>query len=454
MDKLLYCQGNLERNRSSMVKFMSHEDNYFDICKSSGYKTVIYGAGTYAKRGFPYLKNVSYVCDKRADEIKELNGVAVITPEELETIDEKILIVICVKSDKLREEIKAELGKLSIDAFVFDYFDNVAFNRYKEKTLIRNGEKKEVHYVRIICQDVGWILNKFAVKMKEELEKQGIKCSIGPSVDQTADINHHVIYDSCESILPYNETFMITHIDSYNKIEYLKHQLKVAMMGICMSRETMERLAAYGVPREKLCYINPAQDSVIKPKKYVLGITHKTHPVDHRKNENVLIDLCKALDPEYFMFKIMGAGWDEIVTSIKKMGFETVYYNNFEYEEYVKLMPSLDYYLYWGFDEGSMGYLDALRAGIETIVTPQGYHLDVKDGITYACRTIPEFKDVLLGLQEKRKKIIKSVDAWTWKNYVNKHLEVWNYLLGNEEYIYKNQHMYEDGIFSVLRYHA
>lgn len=101
-----------------------------------------------------------------------------------------------------------------------------------------------------------------------------------------------------------------------------------------------------------------------------------------------------------------------------------------------------------------MGYLDALRAGIETIVTPQGFHLDVKDGITYPCRTIVDFKEVLFMLQEKRQKIVQSVDSLTWENYVNKHLEVWNYLLGNEDGIYKNQHMYEDGIFSVLRMNA
>lgn len=277
-------------------------------------------------------------------------------------------------------------------------------------------------------------------------------------VNPLADINHHVIYASCEPAgfdngIDYNETFMITHIDSFNKVEFVKHQLKKAKMGICMSRETMESLASYGVPREKLCYINPAQDGVIKPKKYILGITHKIHS-DHRKNVNILVDLCKELNPDYFAFKIMGSGWDNIVSTIRDMGFQTDYYNDFNYEEYTKLMPTLDYYLFWGFDEGSMGYLDALRAGVETIVTPQGYHLDVRDGITYACRTIPEFIDVLLTLQEKRKKTVKSVDTWTWKNYVDKHLEVWNYLLGNEENIYKNQHMYEDGIFSVLKLNA
>ena len=80
--------------------------------------------------------------------------------------------------------------------------------------------------------------------MKEELQNQGYKCSVGNAVDPLADINHHVIYASCVPTNgSYNETFMITHIDTYNKVEFLKHQLKKAKMGICMSKETMEKLS-------------------------------------------------------------------------------------------------------------------------------------------------------------------------------------------------------------------
>lgn len=441
-----------------MVKFMAYNDNYFEMCSRSEYKTVIYGTGIYATRAFPYLKNICCVCDKNAEKIKAFRSVKVIAPKELEEIKQTVFIVICIKSESARAEVKAELSNLNIEAFVFDYFDNSAFDIYKDKTLHGYGVKRKIHHVHLIHEDKGWILEKFAMRMKTELEKQGYYCTIDNMADPLADINHHVIYASCQPAgscneIDYNETFMITHIDSFNKVEFLKHQLKKAKMGICMSRETMERLASYGVPREKLCYINPAQDGVIKPKKYVLGITHKTHN-DHRKNVNILVDLCKELNPDYFMFKIMGSGWDNIVSAIRDMGFQTDYYNEFDYEEYTKLMPTLDYYLFWGFDEGSMGYLDALRAGVETIVTPQGYHLDVKDGISYACRTTEDFIEVLLNLQQKRCRLVKSVEEWTWGNYVNKHIEVWNYLLGNEENIYKNQHLYEDGIFSVLRYNS
>ena len=436
-----------------MVKFMSFEDDYFDICETMGYKTVIYGAGMYARKAFPYLKNISWICDRRADEIGTLNGVPVIPPAKLQMTEETLLIVICVKSEVVRKEIRETLEKMSINACVFDFFNNVAFRHFTKRILVASEEKKDIRYVHLVCEDRGWILRKFAVRMQEELERKGYECSISNVTDSTADINHYIIYDSYEPIASYNDTIMITHIDSYNKLEMLKFQLGTAKMGICMSRETMERLVMYGVPREKLCYINPAQDEIIKPKKYVLGITNKTHD-DHRKNENVLVDLCKVLSPDYFAFKIMGSGWTNIVAEVKAMGFQIDYYDEFDYEEYIKLIPTLDYFLYWGFDEGSMGYLDALRAGVGTIVTPQGFHLDLREGITYECRTIPDFRDVLLSLQRKRERIVNSVSTWTWKNYVNKHLEVWNYLLGNEENIYKNQHMYEDGIFSVLRYDA
>ena len=86
------------------------------------------------------------------------------------------------------------------------------------------------------------------------------------------------------------------------------------------------------------------------------------------------MDIGGQLDPDYFHFKIMGAGWDKIVKQMRCMGFEIDYYADFDYDVYVRMIQTLDYYLFWGFDEGSMGYLDALAAGVETIVTPQGYH--------------------------------------------------------------------------------
>ena len=121
-------------------------------------------------------------------------------------------------------------------------------------------------------------------------------------------------------------------------------------------------------------------------------------------------------------------------------------------EIYKKLMPSLDYWLYYGFDEGAMGFLDALAAGVKTIATPQGYHLDAKGGLTHPCSTIEDFIRVLKRIQEEKKEIADTVKDWTWQNYARKHLEIWHYLTHTKPLkdLYAHQSEYTDGIFSLL----
>lgn len=435
------------------MQIMEYKKNFFEELGRTDRALVLYGIGNVAKMVYPYMPKVSYVCDQKADGTLSFHGLPVRRPEELEQLSEPLIILVCVGDATVSREIADSLQKLDIDAAVFEYCNNCAFIKFEP--LIYESVEKEIRYVRLVCRDEGWILSKFANRMKEYLQQKGIRAEIGECVDPAADINHHIAFHIYEPIKDCMDTLMITHVDSLNKVNLLKHQLKVARMGICMSGETMNTLTEYGIPREKLCYINPAQDGVIKPKKYTLGITHKNYiEIDGRKRPDALLDICKAIDPLYFNFKIMGAGWDDIVAKMRNAGFEVEYYAEFDYDIYTALIPSLDYYLYWGFDEGSMGYLDAVQAGIGTIVTPQGYHLDIKDGISYPCRVVADFVDVLLELQNERKRRIDSVKGWTWDAYVEKHLEVWKYLLGADETIYDNKHVYEDGIFSVLRVNA
>lgn len=436
-----------------MLQFMKYDDDFYDHMRRDNRKLVIYGAGDAAQIVYPFLENVSYVCDRKADGTLKFHDLTVIPPENLDGLSEKVIILICAKNENVRSQIKENLKRYNVDAKVFELYDNVSFNCFHKVSSICNGKK--VNYVRLICRDDGWIFTKFAQKMQEHLELKGVKAVIGECADINADINHYIAYAQYEPLRDTHDTLMITHIDSVNKMNLLKHQLTVARMGICMSRDTMNYLTNCGLPRERLCYINPAQDGMMKIKKYVIGITHRTYDrMDHRKRAGALIDICRALDPAFFYFKIMGAGWNKIVEQMRAMGFEVDYYPDFDYQTYTKLMTSLDYFLYWGFDEGSMGYLDALAAGVETIVTPQGYHLDIQDGITHSGRVIQDFVNILMELQNRRKKRVQSVEGLTWDSYVDKHLAVWNYLLGNEDMAYESQHMYEDGIFSVLRFDA
>lgn len=307
--------------------------------------------------------------------------------------------------------------------------------------------------VRIIDMDSGWIINKFQNKLCECLNNLGIDADINKDRDDRADINHYPIYyfQDSKRVNHKKDTYMITHIDSLHKVEMLKERAPKCGMGICMSKYTMDYLTMYGVPREKICYINPAHDHVIRPRKYVIGLTHKTH-IDCRKRSEMLVDIAKGLDKDYFRFIIMGSGWDEVVTEIRKYGIEVEYYNDFIYDKYLKIVPTFDFYLYFGWDEGSMGYLDALAAGVKTVVTPQGYHLDAKGGLTYPCETVDDFIRTFEKEADNKRALVNSVESWTWENFAKKHIEVWEYLLDRKPLaeLMRNKGYYVDGIFSVL----
>jgi hypothetical protein len=148
----------------------------------------------------------------------------------------------------------------------------------------------------------------------------------------------------------------------------------------------------------------------------------------------------------------MGAGWEWIIEILRSKGFKVEYYDTFDYGKYTELMPSIDYYLYFSYDEGSMGFIDALAAGVMTIVTPQGYHLDANGGITYPISGLKELDMAFEKIAEEKRKLIGSVKDWTWANYALKHAQIWEYLLDRSKYSYLMRHRAagSDGIASVV----
>jgi len=301
--------------------------------------------------------------------------------------------------------------------------------------------------VRIVCYEdpQAWILGKFALKLEEECLKLGVDISVGQKNDPEADINHHIIYLDYISVASSIDTLMITHVDSVGKTRMLKQQLEHAGMGICMSEETVLKLQDLGVPPEKLCYVNPAHDNIMAPRKTVLGISSKIHS-DGRKKGEELLKIADAISPLIFKFKIMGQGWDKIINQLREKSFEVEYFSQFDYQEYLKFIPSLDYFFYLSHDEGSMGFLDALACGVETIVTPQGYHLDATDGISYAVNDTSDVINTLQSIQNKRLKLMQAVQQWTWKDYAQKHIDIWMQLKQPNT---KISNRYTDGVNSI-----
>lgn len=306
--------------------------------------------------------------------------------------------------------------------------------------------------IQLVCHEdiYQWILGKFALRMEENLTNLGINVKIDNVPNIKADVNHHINYGGYNSNISSLDTLMITHIDSTHKITLLKNQMKFAKMGICMSKETMVNLSNLGIPRSKLSYVNPAHDGVLKPRPYSIGITCRVQP-DGRKREYMLGKLVKRLNPDEFSFKIMGEYWTHYVNTLRNNGFRVKYYEKFEYSTYINLISSIDFYLYMGRDEGQMGFIDALAAGVKTIVTPQGYHLDANNGISYPFQTFDELLNIFECIAEEKRKLVRSISSWNWLDYTKKHVDIWNYLLNPSKFRFKKKE-YADGIMSVEKF--
>ena len=288
--------------------------------------------------------------------------------------------------------------------------------------------------VRLVCyENIGdWIIGKFASRLNEELQSLGVHSEIGKTSDPGADVNHHLIYLGYDNLKSSIDTLMVTHIDNMYKMRLLRKQLKTAALGICMSRNTMDNLVSAGFPRQQLSYIHPAHDGNIRPRPFLLGITCRIYK-DGRKREYFLEKLCRRISPDDFRFWIMGGGWDSEVAKIRALGFSVDYHAEFDSRLYNLTIPALDFFLNFSLDEGSMGFLDALAAGVKTIVSTVGYQSDLSEKITFKIRNFSDLANAFDTIARERKISVEAVSTWTWERYARKHLEIWQYLLHHRD---------------------
>lgn len=292
----------------------------------------------------------------------------------------------------------------------------------------------------LVLKDRGWILEKIATRLAEQLPNWNVQADIAFMPSPVADVNHWMYYNDLGGDFVSKNTLAITHVDRPAKVHVLKQRLRKADMGICMSRMTLEQLVSSGVPRQRLCYITPAHDGNVKPKRIVVGITSQIRP-DGAKGEHVLIQMAKTIRLDIFHFIIIGPNWENVIPLFAAAGATVDYIpgafgkDNAEHLQFIiDRLSYFDYYLYMGWDEGSMGFLDALAAGIPTIVTPQGFHLDINGGITHSFTDSQELCAIFQHLAKDRQGRIDSVSGLTWNEYARQHSLVWFSIINGERH--------------------
>jgi len=298
----------------------------------------------------------------------------------------------------------------------------------------KQGFARDPLKVCLVLKDRGWILDKMATRLTEHLPNWNVEAEIAYSPLPTVDVNHWMLYSDLEGKLYSKNTLAITHVDRPAKLHVLKQRLKKVDMGICMSRMTLEELVLCGIPREKLCFISPAHDGEMTPRRIVIGVTTQIRP-DGAKREDVLIKMAHTIRLNAFHFEIVGPRWEKVIPHLEAAGATVGYWpgaygeDNSEHLRVVhERLLTFDYYLYMGWDEGSMGTLDALAAGIPTIITPQGFHLDINDGITHAFEDSADLCRILQNIVDGRQKRVDSVSELTWDRYAQFHALAWSAL--------------------------
>lgn len=282
------------------------------------------------------------------------------------------------------------------------------------------------------------ILGKFARRLSEWLLRLGHECKITVLPEDGWDLYHYIYFITFQDLpgqfKKSNSSVMITHLDQSWKVNLVKEQSRIFAKGICLSKFGMERFISMGIPADKLDYAHPGQDEIVKPRKLRIGLITDLY-VDGRKRENILLEIVKHIKPEYFEFVIMGKRWENILNQLGKTEFYIEYYDHYDPAVYQRIIPTLDYFLYFGLEEGSMAFLDAVRANVKTIVPPDGTAFDyVREGgmVDHLNLDPIHFVNTFVKIQEEIENRTRLIKEWTWKAYTEKCIQIWKGILDEQ----------------------
>lgn len=277
-------------------------------------------------------------------------------------------------------------------------------------------------------------MEKFARRLLEHLPAFGVDADLGVESSGDADVNHWILYHEVTGPKRGLTSILITHVDDPLKRALLRRDLQHhADAGVCLSRDTLDQLVAAGIPPERLCFVTPAHDGLVQPRRLVIGMTSRLYP-DMRKREHLLLDLAEAIRLDDFHFMFFGSGWERIVPHLERAGATVDHRSDSgdyarDYRAIVEAIPHFDYFLYTGMDEGSLGLMDALAAGVPTIATPQGFHLDLPGALTHAFHTRDDLIAAVARIAAARRQRIDGVKSLTWARYAEAHATLWRTLM-------------------------
>jgi hypothetical protein len=282
----------------------------------------------------------------------------------------------------------------------------------------------------------GWIIEKIANRLAANLLSLGINSKLLDAPNFESDVTHWMHYLNVPLDLNISSinTMTVTHVDEIDKLEKLKFLIELGVYPIFLSNEHALEISNLLKIPTKFDKALPGSDLAIFNKiKFI--INSNSYP-DNRKNEDYLIRLARDLNLNQTIFIFCGKRWGEIGDHLSKAGAEVFIYskeigNYPSYESMNQITKDSDVFIYMGFDEGSMGALDAYLLNKKLIISDQGFHKEMSGRDVFLFKSYSEFKylieiaikDHLTWQNEKLR--------WGWMEYAKSHLNIWNELISN-----------------------
>lgn len=268
----------------------------------------------------------------------------------------------------------------------------------------------------------GWVLEKFALKIAEKLDRQKYEVEISSSPNSASEIivwMHYLNFDTSLFDSSKINFIVVPHIDNSVKLIKLQQMMRNNLNIICFSEELATRLKHIFQNDSNIFSLEFGNDLVQSNPKYTIGIASHVYP-DKRKNEQWILDFGRKNFRENIKFVFIGKRWLSIAKELSGLGIECEVHNPGKigvtsYEVVIAQLKKLDLFIYTGFDEGSLGALDAFILGIPMLVSKQGFHLEFELDKSSYFSTYSEFEDLLKSKIEMFKYLqtLKLKYSWT-----------------------------------------
>jgi hypothetical protein len=282
----------------------------------------------------------------------------------------------------------------------------------------------------------GWIIGKIARRIAEGFEAKGYSVQILGQPIGISDVVFWMYYGDLGilggSDLNYRtkiKSALVTHVDDANKLRQVKRIADANIDLVFMSQEHAKSISRLLEFKERPFNILAGSDLVDQRRKMRVGLFTKTFP-DSRKNEEWLMLLAKEVDLQSCELVIVGTGWNKICNRLRKLGINVEVYDGIEldypkYSDFPAIYNTLDLYVYLGFDEGSMGALDAFLLKCEMLISRQGFHLEFNLGEESYFSDYNEFKSKFLIRMEQYRIQEDRYSSWSWARTIESLEEHW-----------------------------